>query len=1262
MQVMRNYGPSGGVQHKWTRSNEGFRIESSRSTDEDLALFHDMRTREDKNFLHPSTDDIEASLPTKLGGLTGFRISASQTPPWKGNDLLATDSEKNDYDWLLTPPGTPLFPSLDKDSLQTYMDHNIVTQPYSASKVSRLSGSNTTEPHHKMSRRSPGPRTPPSTASSTSSTNTFSRGRAPSPSRVNSSPTLRPATPTKTLARSSTTLSRASTRSSPPILRRTNTSPTVRSSSTERSMPPLKGRTRGASVSPKLQAWQAPELGFSDEPPPNLRTSLADRPLSSSRNMTSRPRPGAHVEGRHSYSEAFDSRQSHWRNSSSSASKVSSSTTSQDRWSSRGSIISSSDDGTDVMEPTFLDFSVTSPSSTSGTTKTVAGRFENEVSSKYNPVVSRQRRSTDTLETTGLSSASARKSLESSMQRVDHRRITQNMFRPLLSSAPTTSFYNIGHTIIRHQPSSPFVEHSITASSNASSERGVRIFPGNESSDEGEGEVEIAWDNSMPPGPAMSKSELNANDAIDEEYNTVHDHADQYEQESVADNTSCPADVIVSCEAERTMYIDNLDWPAHEACTERNGTTCDATSQCEDKHSFVPKSLVTEVNYGTVDEDVVHLNTQQVNADQEFVDIPEDISMQRTDTPWLCCDLVDPHESLYGPDKPVVSTHDASPNSHETYRSKQGLQEAICKPRTEIVRSPPQRDISIQDCFDSKQSLQSRIHGMDHPVVESITNVSMSATVACQEEYNARFLSEKMVNLPMPAQPAYLMEGADFSDRGQLEVAVLPKSSMQEITGSPAMDVLSSERPHVVMENTFLCSTDINGGVPSPTTSEREEQGRTMRPHGHELQEDLSSSSSTPTAQKQEGFLHQSELASEDSCREYYIDMPETKENVITSRGPRNSSFKTPKNQLYFDNESDVGLEMSSGVNDMDYSQVHGNIHAINFDNEVDEQLTKVLSHSDDIHTPLSRLEENSSYCNALVNGLPLPLEASNTQLDVNTHCTADLNPSIDMDESSGSCMAREASAEVLNEYHELDQTELPKSPGNESTKSLVSSDTTPQSSDEMQLHSSSELLSEQKNSNKVILPENNVRGKGDEDILAQTEASPAAECQQQPHLTEYPSKIHASPGWKPATPTFSMEEATNTILFCNSIVHDMVYKATSIATEKEAVAMAAAAPLSSQVKGQLSNADFISSLRGKVSKSGTWKGRKKEGKSALKTSQRDDSTKATPITITQHPTPIDGMEKGPAKVEAEKVPPDIAKEKGFMGLSVNSNCQCRVM
>ncbi|MCO5576259.1 hypothetical protein L7F22_030068 [Adiantum nelumboides] len=86
------------------------------SHDNGLALFHDLHNSKHQPFLHRPCD-IDETLSSELGQLSDLHDMPLATPPWNANEqLLAMGAEKNDYNWLLTPPATPLFPSLGKDS------------------------------------------------------------------------------------------------------------------------------------------------------------------------------------------------------------------------------------------------------------------------------------------------------------------------------------------------------------------------------------------------------------------------------------------------------------------------------------------------------------------------------------------------------------------------------------------------------------------------------------------------------------------------------------------------------------------------------------------------------------------------------------------------------------------------------------------------------------------------------------------------------------------------------------------------------------------------------------------------------------------------------------------------------------------------------------------------------------------------------------------------------------------------------------------
>ncbi|XP_058110136.1 uncharacterized protein LOC131253235 isoform X5 [Magnolia sinica] len=87
--------------------------------EEDLALFLEMRKREKERnsllLLHTS-EDFDPPLGSKPGVSPIFKIVSSTPRKTVSDDFLNSDGEKNDYDWLLTPPGTPLFPSLEMES------------------------------------------------------------------------------------------------------------------------------------------------------------------------------------------------------------------------------------------------------------------------------------------------------------------------------------------------------------------------------------------------------------------------------------------------------------------------------------------------------------------------------------------------------------------------------------------------------------------------------------------------------------------------------------------------------------------------------------------------------------------------------------------------------------------------------------------------------------------------------------------------------------------------------------------------------------------------------------------------------------------------------------------------------------------------------------------------------------------------------------------------------------------------------------------
>ncbi|KAL8154341.1 hypothetical protein V2J09_012101 [Rumex salicifolius] len=375
---------------------------TAKEKEDDLALFLEMRKREkEKNdLLLQNQEELDQSLVSQSGISPLFSIApAAPTRKTCTEEFLNSENDKNDYDWLLTPPGTPLFPSLDMESRKAYLGETeapnchptalksrlansqpeatvrsslVSRQPTSSTGLNSSSsglrrpsssggpGSRPTTPSGPVSRPATpsGPGSRPATPTGRPSLTTSS-SRASRPSTPTSRPTLpssRPAmttstrstslmsnrstastaptksttvprssTPSRSTARSSTPTSRSTARSSTPTSRSTarSSTPTSRPTTTASIVPPARassrpstptrrpstpsrttsgssatsltkstssvnkagtGPLRSASPSVRPKPWKPSEMpGFSLDAPPNLRTTLPDRPLSATR-------------------------------------------------------------------------------------------------------------------------------------------------------------------------------------------------------------------------------------------------------------------------------------------------------------------------------------------------------------------------------------------------------------------------------------------------------------------------------------------------------------------------------------------------------------------------------------------------------------------------------------------------------------------------------------------------------------------------------------------------------------------------------------------------------------------------------------------------------------------------------------------------------------------------------------------------------------------------------------------------------------------
>ncbi|KAI4379881.1 hypothetical protein MLD38_006122 [Melastoma candidum] len=395
--------------HRRGRSLEGGLLDK----DDDLMLFKEMQTRERDNFLLQSDDDFDYSLSTKLAHFSDPKLGVAIPGKGQNSELLVVKGEKNDYEWLLTPPDTPLFRSLDDEKLPVSVPRRgrPRSQPISVSRSSMM------ERSYRSSRGSASPSRSIKSPKSSSSISQ-SRGRPSSAHHASPTRSQRHTTHPNRVSpsnRASPSLSKPSTpgtRSSTPTSRRMSNSSGAALGSLVKGASPVK-TSRGRSASPNIRPKEANIPGFSTDTP-NLCTSVANRPASYVK--------GTSPASMHSWdSSSYVGR----RSLSPTASKcITSYSQACDRVSShsKGSVGSSCDDDVDTLQSAYV------------------GSLDRSTLRKVGASPSKKPFSTSKKRVVSLTSAPKR-SFDLALRQMDSRKSPTNMFRPLLSSIPGSTFY-----------------------------------------------------------------------------------------------------------------------------------------------------------------------------------------------------------------------------------------------------------------------------------------------------------------------------------------------------------------------------------------------------------------------------------------------------------------------------------------------------------------------------------------------------------------------------------------------------------------------------------------------------------------------------------------------------------------------------------------------------------------------------------------------------------------------------------------------------
>ncbi|XP_031485561.1 endochitinase A1-like [Nymphaea colorata] len=498
--------------------------------EEELSLFLELRKREKErtNMLLRNADEFP-SLASKSGGSPIFKVATATASRKVGSDdFLNSDSEKNDYDWLLTPPGTPLFPSLEKEShacsvgqigtpkarptvLKSRLSvpqsetaprgNPLSRQPIStsalntsstslrrpistaiaslttsrpsvttSSAVSRPSGttnSTASRPSTPTGRSTLPAASKPSRASTPTSRATLpstkpvaASGRPATPSARSSTPTARP---TLSASKSSSRPSTPTRRPSTPSAVCSNPGPPSRSTSGAKSSTASRNAasSRGTSPTVRSRPWQPSEMpGFSLDAPPNLRTSMPERPVSASRG-----RPVAPNALKSGSSEGGSNGKPRRQSCSPTGLRGRVPSTGNQ---SNGSLTTSSrlrSDNGDNVSPVVIGSKMVER--VINLRRLAPPRQDNLRSSPNNPLGK-----SASPDSTGFGRTLSKKSLDMALRHMDIRRSIPGSLRPLMTNVPASSMYSVRSGPARSRPIS-ISDSPLATSSNASSEQSV---------------------------------------------------------------------------------------------------------------------------------------------------------------------------------------------------------------------------------------------------------------------------------------------------------------------------------------------------------------------------------------------------------------------------------------------------------------------------------------------------------------------------------------------------------------------------------------------------------------------------------------------------------------------------------------------------------------------------------------------------------------------------------------------------------------------
>ncbi|KAL6905861.1 hypothetical protein ACP4OV_003462 [Aristida adscensionis] len=1071
--------PSPARENYYKRSNSFGSSLPVKPKDDELTLFSDMQKVERESFLLEPSEDFDESI-AKLSYFPEVKLGVSISAPGESHDLLNADGDKNDYEWLLTPPETPLFRSLDDEENQSITQ---ISRGRAKSKPIQISRSSTMDNAQRSNRSSASPsRLSPSPRS-------MSRTRpSSSASRSSPPPALQPPTPPwRSLTPPAAKTVTPPRRSPSPASRRMSTGSNGPTFNGTRGISPVKTNRR--SPSPKPHGWQSNVPGFPFDAPSNLRTSLPDRSVSRSRGGSPSSFSGLDMgsRGRRQSMSPTPSRRA-----------SSSHSIERDRMSSysKASATSSGEDDLDSIQSIPISYS-SSPAVKKSLavmkTRTIAA--SKNLSKNFSP------------------SSVPKRSFDSALWlMLDHRKAPQDRFRPLLSGVPATTFgTGNGNNIHR-----PMFSHSssLTTSSNASSDNAATFGSYMNSNQEqhnlfGEWEVDDS---------RQGHEDIFMFDKLDElTEQSVHEKSKEYMNKS----------------AVTVKYLENDRQDFHmEGSAKPNQSFCHAANSSQ----VGPGKIATCMRCG---KPFNVMNVEEGNYCDECASKVENIFIDPTVQTMEEAGQQDDKPTNF---KPYVAAGAPIAPGSLGYSKEVCLDDQLVnnEPHTDCVdKCPPMH--SVEDIAEEMLLGQERSNHVEHvnPHVgdSALGNSSdlfhQSSTNDCQQ-----------------TEPTSVGCGRDQTDNRNHGL-----SQCNELV----TETVTSGNSHQL-------------GSPSPKIEDTEGTGISI------LLLQKSNSNKWPVVEGR------ALAATNMLCSEPYYARDGV--NIMKRSFGRDSSSVASSSDLGSSRQSAVCFERlrSGKKGDFEKSQISSTMSRQSIasvsDMSISSSSVSLCPQSDptgDSCFPVDNLdssasrtlisnEEPDSYCK---DAFSSAMEYSTLQTIVNDDSLVDLNASSFVNEIQGDATienhstGRTADNDHFSTNRHLSDTEMPgdvqeSSTPEESCIPKTEEDTS--AIDQYYASGAPEHASDENNLDNIQMPSEAAQDLNEESRLDDCCMSAISEedmlvsgpesSAKLPDDEESSAAVEGSR--KQIQRCFTLEEATDTILFCSSIVHDLAYKAATIALENE--------------------------------------------------------------------------------------------------------------